>query len=67
MTSRPQHPLRPVELLLRDTWIPATAYAEQRDHTGSWLLISYQHDRTTTLAWTLNTHIRPPRKPRQTR
>ncbi|HEU0287448.1 MAG TPA: hypothetical protein VFR22_10425 [Nocardioidaceae bacterium] len=66
MTSRPELPPRPVELLLRDTWIPATAYAERHDHTGSWLLISYQHDRTTTFAWTLNTHIRHPREPRQT-
>ena len=66
MTRRKDPFARPVELLLRDTWIPATAYAERHDRTGAWLLISYQHNRTTTLAWAHNTHIRHPREPRQT-
>jgi hypothetical protein len=57
---------KPVEILVGKTWVPATAHAERRRATGAWTLASYRHGRTTTLAWTLNQHIRPPRQPGQT-
>jgi hypothetical protein len=54
---------RPVEILVGTTWIPATAHADRRDSAGAWILASYRNGRTTTLAWILNSHIRPPRSP----
>ena len=62
---QPSDPPRPIEILIGTTWIAANAHADRHDRHGAWTLVSYQHGRTTTLAWTLNSRIRPPRKPRQ--
>jgi len=51
---------RPVEIMIGTTWVPATAHADRHDQTGAWTLASYRHGRTTTLAWILNSRIRPP-------
>jgi hypothetical protein len=67
MNGRPDPSPRPVEILIGNSWVPATAHAEHHDRrTGAWTLVSYSHDHAPTLAWTLTNHVRPPRKPRQT-